>query len=273
MPRSTRLVLLAAALAAGCSGRPSMEEADLQGHPGTAIVLDAASGAAEGVVRPGLAMERVFIAGDALRLATLLAGLEKGIVDPAGPFHCPGGERGEADPGAGPVTLREAFDRPCRHVFREIERKIPWREMASYLEEFGFGAPTGLGGPAEASGTVPDLLEGEGAWDLWERREIRMTPAQLAAFIGRLLRRDLPLRADTMERAIGILGGDERGRGAAMSGSFRERGFSYAWEAAALGDGRRDMIVLVFLLGDGAGVERGEAERIVRDWWNSKQGG
>lgn len=255
-------------LLAGCAERPTFDEADMGGRAGTAIVLDGRSGAVRSMVHSDIAAERVFIAGNALRLATLLVALEKEIVDPAGSFRCPGEEN---HPG-GPLGLRDALTLPCRSVFREMQRKIPWKEMTVYLRSFGLGSPSGLGGPDEATGDLPALQDGDGAWDLWGNTAIRITPLQLVHLFRRLVDRDLPLHRETMERALQLLGCEESGESARISGFYRESLFSYAWSMAELGRGNDRVIVLIFLLGNSDGVDVEEATAILDRWWKTRGG-
>ncbi len=262
------MLVLIISFLASCSKGSLFDLDDMAGHPGTAIILDGETGAVRSIVRPEIASERVFLAGNALRLATLLVAIEEELLDPEGSFHCPG----EGNHPSGPLRMEEAFALPCRHLFRQIELKILWKEMEGYLRSFGFGSPSGLGGPDEAAGDLPRLLESDYAGDLWENRSIRITPLQLVHFFSRLATGDLPLRGETMERALRLLGDGGRGGHARVAGSYEEEHFSYAWSMAELeGNGERVMI-LIFLLGGSDGVESEESTTLLQEWWANNGG-
>ncbi len=264
-------VALLTALLLSCADPPAFTENDLDGFAGCAVLLDGKSGTVVSLLRPEIAAERPFIAGDALRLATLLVAIEKRLVDPDGGFTC------RDDGRETPVGLADALAAPCASVFTEMERKIPWEEMRRYLLLFGFGAPTRLGGPLENAGELPDHLIGERGWNLWDDTSIRITPLQGAVFFRRLVRGDLPLRRETIDEALRLLGrggatGGRRGtKGARLSGSYRGEHFSFAWAEAEFRSGRRELVAHVFLLGKGDGPDGKRAGQILDNWWEREK--
>ncbi len=103
--------------------------------------------------------------GSVFKTISAVALLETLAVDPQEPFHCRGylkhpdqmrcaiyRRRGV---GHGDVTLRDALAQSCNvYFFHPVGRMGP-RPLVDWAEAFGFGRPTGVDLPGEASGTVP----------------------------------------------------------------------------------------------------------------------
>ena len=103
-----------------------------------------------------------------------LAGLQEGLVDPHWSVYCRGSvtlyghtfrcwRRG----GHGSVNMKHALEVSCDVYFYLLGQKLGIEHMASWLGRFGWGRPTGLGPPQEASGLI-----GTPEWS----RRVRGTP-------------------------------------------------------------------------------------------------
>ncbi len=103
-----------------------------------------------------------------------LAGLQEGLVDPQWSVYCRGSitlyghtfrcwRRG----GHGSVDMKRGLEVSCDVYYYLLGQKIGIERMASWLGQFGWGRPTGLGPPQEASG-----LFGTPEWS----RQVRGTP-------------------------------------------------------------------------------------------------
>ncbi len=246
-------------LLAGC-GRalPELDDSDLGGRAGTILLFDGSSGRLVRSVGLSLAREREFQAGEFIRYVTLPVAIEKRITNPDGSFVCRDGTP-EPTTEHGTITLRQALELPCRSVFREIQRKIPWSEMIGHLGSFGFGSPTELGGPLEKPGTIPDRLSGEQAWELWSCVDLRVTPLQMGAYFARLHRGDLPLRPETLQTVGDLTRGES-------AGEYRDHGFAYAWAASYLEGPSGPLTAFFFLLGHEDDTGREIATQLLRTW-------
>lgn len=102
--------------------------------------------------------------GSTLKPFVALAGLEAGLVTPSdtvfstGEFRLPGHQTGYRDHrsgGHGRVNLREAMAQSVNTYFYQLGLDLGIDRMSAFLLRFGFGQPTGIDLPAEASGIVP----------------------------------------------------------------------------------------------------------------------
>jgi stage V sporulation protein D (sporulation-specific penicillin-binding protein) len=104
-----------------------------------------------------------FEPGSTLKLVTLAAVLEEGLLDPEEHFYCPGfvmvnsqrincwtADRG----GCGNITFRQALAVSCNPAFVTLSRKIGAQKLSGYIDFFGFGKTTGIDYPGESSGLV-----------------------------------------------------------------------------------------------------------------------
>jgi cell division protein FtsI (penicillin-binding protein 3) len=103
-----------------------------------------------------------------------------------------------------PLTLARAIQVSSNIGMAKFSFKLRHEEQYEMLRAFGFGAPTGVEFPSEASGVLrrPDRWdEGYTAQSLAMGYELQVTPVQLAAAYGALANRGL-LLAPTLIREI-----------------------------------------------------------------------
>ncbi len=149
------------------------------------------------------AVVAAYPAGSSFKPFTLAAALQTGTVTPASTVTCPPSWRYSADylfrnymdhqlPGQ--VTLAQAMAFSCNTTYMPLAYEVYLREetaLTDLLFEFGFGAPTGIGFVAEASGIVPDdawlAANGRGGYSGFEQLQLSIgqgaflgTPLQLA---------------------------------------------------------------------------------------------
>ncbi len=140
--------------------------------------------------------------GSTFKPIMALAGLETGTIDDKWTVHCSGGasfyggyhkcwQKG----GHGTIALHNAIVRSCDVFFYTLGDKMGINSIAFYANLVGFGHPTGIDLPNEASGIVPSP-----EWKLHNYREkwwagetisvaigqgaLTVTPIQLARAIG-----------------------------------------------------------------------------------------
>jgi cell division protein FtsI (penicillin-binding protein 3) len=142
-------------------------------EPGTGEILalvnlewDAAAGE---VVASGhnVALVNTYEPGSVLKALVMAAGLETGVVSPAGTYDVPpyvdrGGHRFREERCTEPRPYRaaEILAHSCNVGTIQIAEDIGPADFYDYLMAFGFDGPTGLDFPDEASATVPD----PGSW-------------------------------------------------------------------------------------------------------------
>ena len=102
--------------------------------------------------------------GSTLKPFIGLGGLELGIVDAetkiwsGGQFRLPNHDRPYRDwkaGGHGWVTIEQALEESVNSYFYQLALDMGIDRMHAWLEPFGFGAPTGIDMPGEASGVLP----------------------------------------------------------------------------------------------------------------------
>lgn len=104
--------------------------------------------------------------GSTLKMFIAAAALEKGIVSPGERFYDPGsivvnGRRiycSERN-GHGSQSFIEAVGNSCNIVFIQVGQRLGKENIYKYLQEFGFGARTGIDLPGEESGVLRDKKE------------------------------------------------------------------------------------------------------------------
>jgi cell division protein FtsI (penicillin-binding protein 3) len=103
-----------------------------------------------------------------------------------------------------PLTLARAIQYSSNIAMAKFSRKLRWEEQYDLLRAFGFGAPTGVEFPSEASGRLlrPHTWQpGYEAQSMAMGYAIQVTPVQLAAAYGALANDGL-LLAPTLVREI-----------------------------------------------------------------------
>ena len=142
--------------------------------------------------------------GSTFKPIMALAGLETGTVDMSWTVHCAGGatfyggyHKCHKKSGHGTISLHNAIVNSCDVFFYTLGDKMGINSMAYYANLVGFGHPSGIDLPGEASGIVPSP-----EWKLRNYREkwwagetisvaigqgaLTVTPVQLARAIGGL---------------------------------------------------------------------------------------
>jgi cell division protein FtsI (penicillin-binding protein 3) len=103
-----------------------------------------------------------------------------------------------------PLTLARAIQYSSNIAMAKFSQKLRWEEQYEMLRAFGFGAPTGVEFPSEASGRLrrPDAwLPGYDQQSLAMGYSLQVTPVQLAAAYGAIAN-DGVLLAPTLIREI-----------------------------------------------------------------------
>jgi penicillin-binding protein 2 len=111
--------------------------------------------------------------GSIFKVLTAVAALESGAIDGETPLHCQGyldrpdqlrcmiyRQRGGSH---GDVNLPDALCQSCNVYFFQAARQMRPQEFRTWIERFGFGAPTGIDLAGESAGRVPGLSGGSPA--------------------------------------------------------------------------------------------------------------
>jgi penicillin-binding protein 2 len=100
--------------------------------------------------------------GSTFKPIVALAALETGTIDPSFSVHCPGGAtfygnyyHCDVKTGHGTLSLHGAIVQSCNVYFYTLGNKLGIDHIAYYADAFGYGHPTGIDLPHEASGIVP----------------------------------------------------------------------------------------------------------------------
>jgi penicillin-binding protein 2 len=143
--------------------------------------------------------------GSTLKIITAIDLLERGLIDPRERIECTGVyQLGDREfrcwkpEGHGLVNLREALAQSCNIYFYKAVQRLTLDQWAQRSRAFGFGSPTGIDLPSEASGIVPtseymQKLYGRWGWSLGHllnlalgQGEILVTPIQMVMFINQI---------------------------------------------------------------------------------------
>lgn len=133
--------------------------------------------------------------GSLIKLVTLSAGLDSGVIKPEEEFFDPGfyeiADRKwfcttSGGKGHGLINLREALAYSCNPVFIEIALRLRPTVLLNYAEKFGLGLPCNIGLREESWGSLPTdigLSLGEQANLALGQELIKTTPLQIASLI------------------------------------------------------------------------------------------
>jgi penicillin-binding protein 2 len=146
------------------------------------------------------AIQAQFAPGSTFKPIMALAGLETGAIDDQFTVHCPGGATfyghyykcHEVD---GTVSLHKGIVRSCDVYFYNVGNRLGIDQIAYYATQAGYGHPTGVDLPNEASGIVPSsewkIRNFRQKWYAGEtisvsigQGALTVTPIQLARAIG-----------------------------------------------------------------------------------------
>ena len=108
------------------------------------------------------AISGMYAPGSTFKPVVALAGLERGVIDPATPVFCPGvlrvgtlsfhcWRRG----GHGSLRLREALTQSCDCYFYEVARRVGVDTITETGRRLGLGSPLGVDLPHERGGLLP----------------------------------------------------------------------------------------------------------------------
>lgn len=111
--------------------------------------------------------------GSVFKVVTASAGLEKKKISPERELFCDGDYtlgnktfKCWKKKGHGGQVIREAIKNSCNVFFYQLGRSIGPDDIAAFANRFGFGRPTTVDLPDEASGLVPNKM-----WKLLRKRE------------------------------------------------------------------------------------------------------
>lgn len=111
--------------------------------------------------RRNFAINDAFEPGSTMKIITAAMLLEEGVVNPETKFFCPGyikvGRESIAcanDKAHGDQTFKEVVENSCNVGFVKTGLELGLDKYFSYLYAFGFGKPTGIDLPGEASGIL-----------------------------------------------------------------------------------------------------------------------
>jgi penicillin-binding protein 2 len=146
------------------------------------------------------ATQAQFAPGSTFKPLMAIAGLETGAVDDQFTVHCPGGATfyghyykcHEVD---GTVSLHKGIVRSCDVYFYNVGNRLGIDPIALYATQAGYGHPTGVDLPGEASGVIPSsewkIRNFRQKWYAGETISVSIgqgattvTPIQLARAIG-----------------------------------------------------------------------------------------
>jgi penicillin-binding protein 2 len=131
------------------------------------------------------ALRGVYPPGSTVKPMMAMAALEAGVVTPHDTRYCrgrwsaPGYGRARRDwkpEGHGVVDMRKAIATSCDVYFYDVARLMGIDRMASFLGQFGLGAPTGIDIEGERSGILPSTE--------WKRRAYRTNKEHQVWFPG-----------------------------------------------------------------------------------------
>lgn len=131
--------------------------------PHTGEVLAMASIGADGGPGRNVAVTDTYEPGSIDKVITVSAALEEGLVDVADSVYVPtsvevgGAVFREAHGGDEVLTIGDVMSRSSNVGTIGIAQRLGEDRLQAWVERFGYGRPTGLGFPGEASGLVADV--------------------------------------------------------------------------------------------------------------------
>ncbi|MBC7542559.1 MAG: hypothetical protein H7338_07505 [Candidatus Sericytochromatia bacterium] len=159
----------------------------LGARKGTIVVMRVTDGRLLAVVNPALAAARAISPGSVMKVPTLVAGWQEGVLNPHRLIPCAGPT---GDPACwevhGNMDLKGAISRSCSCYVGMVGRELGAKRMTKWWRKLGFGQRTGVDLPNE----VPGYLAEPGDRVAWadtavgEGPGILATPLQLVSFYG-----------------------------------------------------------------------------------------
>jgi penicillin-binding protein 2 len=148
------------------------------------------------------AIADIYPPGSTFKLVTGTAALQEGVTTPTklwptyACYHIPGAPAGEClydwnHLGFGPLNIQQAYAKSSDTFFYQMAINLGIDRLAKWAHDFGFGQPTGIQLPGEASGIVPstewaqsqgrpNVYTGELAQAGIGQNVVAVTPLQLA---------------------------------------------------------------------------------------------
>ena len=148
------------------------------------------------------AIEDIYPPGSTFKLVTGTAALQEGVTTPTrtwptyGCYQIPNAPAGQClfdwnHAGFGPLNVQQAYAKSSDTFFYQMAIKLGIDRLAKWAHDYGFGAPTGVDLPGEASGIIastewaqsqgrPSVFTGEVAQAGIGQNVIAVTPLQLA---------------------------------------------------------------------------------------------
>ena len=196
-----RLGLLALLLAAPALARaavPSLVERPQWQKPfadagltGTMVVRK--EGSPDILVHNPARAAAAFLPASTFKIPNSLIGLETGAVSGPGEVFPYDGKPRFLPEWNADLTLAQAFAVSCVPVYQEIARRIGPERMAKYLADFHYGN-------ADIGGGIDRF---------WLDGALRITALEQLDFLGRLHRRELPLRRQVMDDVLTMMIADK----------------------------------------------------------------
>ncbi|MFQ6096398.1 MAG: peptidoglycan D,D-transpeptidase FtsI family protein [Armatimonadota bacterium] len=143
-----------------------------------------------------LPASRAWEPGSVCKVVVVAAGLESGIISPDSHYTCRGTRRvGGWEIGCwgryryvghGTLTPLETLVHSCNMCASQISEQIGARLLSEWLREFGFGASTHSGLPAEANGVIPaaDHIKPARLATMGYGQGFQVTDLQVVQFMG-----------------------------------------------------------------------------------------
>jgi len=132
------------------------------------------------------AIQAQFAPGSTFKPTMALAGLETGVITDDFKVHCGGGQSFyghwfacHLKGGHGSVDLHKGIVQSCDVFFYNVGNRLGIDRIAEYAHMVGFGAPTGIDLPHEASGVVPSTQ-----WKMRTYREKWFAGETISVSIG-----------------------------------------------------------------------------------------
>lgn len=138
--------------------------------------------------------------GSVYKPVVLAAALESGAVPPDEWFVCDGSETAGGRElgcwardvgGHGRVTPGQALAVSCNDVLVQIWARLEPGQVAEWAARFGFGRPSGLGLPGEATGNLGSVDTASAPEQAFGQGELEVTPLEVARFYAAIANRGL----------------------------------------------------------------------------------
>jgi penicillin-binding protein 2 len=209
-PRTRSLLVIFFVLICGCGclkGPDSKEELkkdallyeacakSLGDIEGVVIITDPSSGRIRAIIGEDMATRRAFPPGSLIKLVTVWAGLEDGVIDPNMVFDCNGSVVFSGRHfscwdarGHGTLDLTGAISHSCNVYFYNLSHITGAERTYSALRDLGFGKKTGVNLAMEEAGRIlPPGLDDIEDYAIGDTDKITATPLQVIVYLSALI--------------------------------------------------------------------------------------